>query len=330
MTIKHRTGSYPVHFSDVQTALAQLPPNAFVISDKNVNRHYQADRATLVLPPGEQTKSPNHYLQVIEWLVQQGATRNDSVVALGGGVIGDLAGFAAATAYRGMRLIQIPTSLLAMVDSSVGGKVGIDLATGKNLLGTFKAPDAVWICPDALSTLPSQHLTNGLAEVLKAGFIFDPTLLKHPELERPGKDLIQRCVAIKQQVVEEDEFETLGLRAILNFGHTVGHAIEHAQHYSGLLHGEAVSVGMVYETRLGERLGITPQGISIEVERVLKQNGLPTQMPNGLSPAGLLAAMRVDKKRSGPNLAFSLLLGLGTCKLFTDVLEADVHSLLHE
>lgn len=330
MIITHRNGQYPVQFAAIESALSQLPANARIITDSNVNKHYSVDRPTLVLPPGEATKSPEHYLAAAQWLIESGATRKDPVVALGGGVIGDLAGFAAATTYRGMPFIQIPTSLLAMVDSSVGGKVGIDLPNGKNLLGAFAAPEAVWICPDALQTLPKNHVKNGLAEVLKYGFILDPELLDHPELSQPGDDLIRRCIELKQQVVEADEFETTGHRAVLNFGHTIGHAIEHAQGYVGLLHGEAISVGMVYETRLGERLGISPTGLTENVKSTLEVHGLPTELPQDVSSSQLLASMRTDKKRSGPHLAFSLLLGLGTCKLFTDVLESDVLAVLHD
>lgn len=330
MMITHRNGQYPVHFGTIIDALAQLPSNARIITDSNVNNHYSINRPTLVLPPGEATKSPEHYLGTVEWLIESGATRHDPVVALGGGVVGDLAGFAAATTFRGMPFIQIPTSLLAMVDSSVGGKVGIDLPTGKNLLGAFKAPDSVWICPDALQTLPDSHKKNGLAEVLKYGFILDTSILSHPELTQPGEGLIRRCVELKQQVVEEDEFETTGRRAVLNFGHTIGHAIEHAQGYAGLLHGEAISVGMVYETRLGERLRISPHGLNQTIKDTLEKHGLPTELPRDVTPNQLIASMRTDKKRSGPHLAFSLLPGLGTCKLFTDVLDTDVLAVLHD
>jgi len=328
--VTHRNGQYPVHFAKIEVALGQLPANAWIITDSNVHRHYTVDRPTLVLTPGEATKSPEHYLDAVNWLVESGATRHDPVVALGGGVIGDLAGFAAATAFRGMPFIQIPTSLLAMVDSSVGGKVGIDLPTGKNLLGAFKAPESVWICPDALHTLPKNHVKNGLAEVLKYGFILDPEILDHGELMQPGQDLIRRCIELKQAVVEDDEFETTGRRAVLNFGHTIGHAIEHAQEYAGLLHGEAISVGMVYETCLGENLGISPKGLAETIKTTLEHHGLPTELPRNVTPSQLIASMRTDKKRSGPHLAFSLLLGLGTCKLFTDVLESDVLAVLHD
>lgn len=284
--------------------------------------------------PGEGSKTLEVYSAALEWLAMKGATRQATIVALGGGVVGDLAGFVAATYMRGVRLIQVPTTLLAMVDSSVGGKVGLDLPQGKNLVGAFYPPQRVCVPLDTLDTLPDRELTNGAAEVVKYGFILDATLLDaiggrqvrpgHPRLE----EIVRRCIALKAQVVEQDEHETSGLRAILNYGHTIGHAIEAVLGYQHLLHGEAVSIGMAFEAALGERLGITPTGAARTVSDALARQGLPVSLPPGLDRGALLAAMRRDKKATHQGLAFALLTGVGACKLVTEVGESEVLAVL--
>jgi 3-dehydroquinate synthase len=213
-----------------------------------------------------------------------------------------------------------------MVDSSVGGKVAIDLPEGKNLAGAFWPPCEVRIPFDALDSLPERQRINGIAEVLKYGFIMDS-----PLLEDPLNDLrttVLRCVTLKAQIVEEDEHETNGRRAILNFGHTVGHAIERLTGYGPILHGEAIAVGMTVESVLGERLGITPSGTADMVRHTLRQYGLPTEHPVVRDIEPMLAAMRGDKKAVGGRLAFSLLTCVGDCKLVADVPEDDVRHVL--
>ena len=282
-------------------------------------------RAHLAVSPGEQSKSLETFGEALSWLAQSNATRKTTLVALGGGVVGDLAGFVAASYMRGIRFVQIPTTLLAMVDSSVGGKVGIDLSEGKNLAGAFKAPDAVYVPIELLRSLPARQFTNGMAEVLKYGFIMDAPLAErlrqstlyptHPGLEH----VVMRCIQLKAEVVEEDEFETTGKRATLNFGHTIGHAIEHAYAYGKILHGEAIAIGMVLEAQLGEELGITERGTAKVVTEDIARYGLPTAIDPSLSPRDLINAMYRDKKASTGSLAFSLLTDVGRCKLVQDV-----------
>lgn len=325
MTIRHSNGSYDVKVSSLGDALDNLPDDCAILTDANVAALAAIpDVPTLVLPPGEGTKTLDAFGRALGWLASQGASRRTTVVALGGGVIGDLAGFVAAAYMRGVPFLQIPTTLLAMVDSSVGGKVAIDLPEGKNLAGAFWPPSEVRLPLDALKTLPTRQLTNGMSEVLKYGFIMDAPLLDAPF----NADLILRCVALKAQVVEEDEHETTGRRAILNFGHTVGHAIERLTGYGPVLHGEAIAVGMVVEAMLGERIGLTASGTSERVRAILAKAGLPTKHPILREIGPMLAAMRGDKKAVGGRLAFSLLESVGSCKLVSDVPEDDVRRVL--
>ncbi|RYG22098.1 3-dehydroquinate synthase [bacterium] len=328
MTIRHATGTYEVTPTTLTAALADLPRDSFIVTDANVASvaPLPPNVPMLVLPPGEATKSLDAFGKALGWLAQNGASRRATVVALGGGVVGDLAGFVAAAYMRGVPCLQIPTTLLAMVDSSVGGKVAVDLPEGKNLAGAFWPPSEVRLPFDALDTLPKRQKTNGMAEVLKYGFIMDA-----PLLEDPLSDLratVLRCVALKAQVVEEDEHETNGRRAILNFGHTVGHAIERLTGYGPILHGEAISVGMVVEAVLGERIGISPPGTAAIVRQILQNHGLPTEHPTVRDIEPMRAAMRGDKKAVGGRLAFSLLTSIGDCKLVADVPEDDVRHVL--
>lgn len=338
MTVRTSTGAYPIEFEPLASALRHAEGPAFIVSDRNVVRAWghavPTGMQTHVVEPGESAKSLVVYGAALEWLATHGATRATTIVALGGGVVGDLAGFLAATYMRGVRLLQVPTTLLAMVDSSVGGKVGLDLPLGKNLVGAFHPPQRVSVPLETLATLPDRELENGAAEVVKYGFILDATLLEtigdrkvrpgHPKLE----EIVRRCIALKAQVVEQDEHETTGLRAILNFGHTIGHAIESVLGYQDLLHGEAIAIGMVAEASLGERLGITARGASALVRQTLQGQGLPVDLPEGLDRGALLAAMRRDKKATQNGLAFALLTGLGACKLVTGIGESDVLAVL--
>jgi 3-dehydroquinate synthase len=286
--------------------------------------------SSIAIPAGEASKTRERWSALTDWLLAEGAGRDSAVIALGGGVIGDLAGFVAATYLRGIPVIQVPTTLLAMVDASIGGKTGVDTARGKNLVGAFHQPAAVIVDPATLATLPAAHLRAGVAEVIKHGAITDPAYFRlaaswaanaHRITQResserldwhglPTMEIIARSVAIKGAVVNHDPLEK-GLRAILNAGHTVAHAIERESGYA-LLHGEAVAIGLVVESALGEAAGITAAGTASALRVALGGAGLPTSVPNGMEPGRLIDAMRVDKKSRGGNLAFSLLASIGT------------------
>lgn len=270
------------------------------------------------VPAGEASKSLAQLEVLYEVFLDHGLTRSDLVVALGGGVVGDLTGYAAASFLRGVPLVQVPTTLLAMVDSSVGGKVAVNLPRGKNLVGAFYQPRAVVIDPDTLGTLPQRELGAGLCEVIKYGAILDADLFAL--LEEAGgwaglapryAEVIQRCCRLKAEVVAQDP-EDLGYRMILNFGHTLGHAIEQDSGY-GVLHGEAVGIGMVAAARWGEGLGVTEAGTADRIEGLLARYGLPTRYA-GQSEA-VLQAMKLDKKASGSGVTVVLLERIGACVL---------------
>ena len=278
--------------------------------------------AAIVLPHGERTKCLEKLTELYTFLCGSHITRGDAVVALGGGVMGDLAGLAAATFLRGIRFVQIPTTLLAQVDSSVGGKVAVDLPQGKNLVGAFWQPRLVLCDPQTLCTLSDAYWHDGLGEVVKYGCINDPALFALLEEKAPGgrqtlmdsMDLILRhCIQAKADVVEADEQDT-GLRMILNFGHTVAHAIETCQHYGGLRHGEAVAVGMSVVTRLSEGRGLTEGGTLARLNALLDALGLPRALPD-IPEADLLAAMGMDKKNLGRALRVILLDRVGSCRV---------------
>lgn len=325
MKIHHLTGDCEVRFVS-PSGLGALPSTAFWVTDDNVRAAWPhlASPQSFSIRPGELSKSLERFGQITEWLAGSGARRSDTLIAFGGGVVGDLAGFAAATYMRGIRLISLPTTLMAQVDSSIGGKVGINLPQGKNLVGAFHPPSEVWICRDFLSTLPEREFRSGLAEVVKYGCIAEPQILNW--LDRPIaasssalSDLIELCVRLKAQIVEQDEFERSGERAKLNFGHTIGHAIENVAGYGSLLHGEAVAIGMVAEASLGERLGVTPKGTSERLRLLLNAQGLPIALDPGWDRHGLLEAIRVDKKSSAEGHRMSLITALGECKLMAGI-----------
>ncbi len=268
-----------------------------------------------VVPPGEASKSLERASALLGRLVELKADRHTVVVAVGGGVVGDLAGFVAATYARGLPLLMVPTSLLAQVDSSVGGKVGINHPGAKNIIGAFHQPSGVWIDTANLATLPPRELRCGLAEVVKYGMILDAAFFETLEREaaailggEPGpiRRAIARCCELKADVVSRDEREETGLRAVLNFGHTVGHAIEAVAGYGGAYqHGEAVSVGMVAESRLAERLGWITPGVTGRLVALLGRFGLPVAAPR-LDVDALIAAMGRDKKNRGGRIRFVL------------------------
>ena len=275
----------------------------------------------LTFAPGEKQKNRATWGALTDQLVAAGLGRDTVLVALGGGVTGDLAGFVAATFLRGVPLVQVPTSLLAMIDSSVGGKTGLDTAAGKNLVGAFHHPSLVLTDPRLLTTLPPLELRTGLAEAIKHGVIADPSyfawiatglrqILHGDEPDDPtALHLVRRSVEIKVQIVRKDEREA-GLRKILNFGHTVGHAIEQVMAY-GIAHGEAVAIGMVAEAILAERLRLAERGLSDAIATVCDAAGLQVRLPEGVSPAEVVTATRTDKKARGGQVEFALPRALG-------------------
>ena len=294
-----------------------------IVTDENVDPLYGTGAVAalsdvcvkkIVLPAGEHTKS----LSMLEYLynefIEFGLTRKDVIIALGGGVIGDLTGFAAATFLRGIPYIQIPTSLLAQVDSSVGGKVAIDLPHGKNLVGSFYQPQLVLINTDFLKTLPPRVFSDGMAEVIKYGAIADRELF---ETLSGGdfdvSDIVQRCCAIKSSVVERDEFDT-GERIILNFGHTIGHALEQYYNYERYMHGEAVAIGMYQIALASELLDLTEKGTAAAIENILKTFNLPSELD--IPRDKLLEGILKDKKTEASHINLVLLNGIGSVKTY--------------
>jgi 3-dehydroquinate synthase len=324
--VTHALGTYEVTvragaLDDLGGRVRSLWPDRTValITDETV-RTLLAERLaggpwTLVLsvPPGESSKTRARWEALTDALSAAGFSRDAAIVALGGGVVGDLAGFVAATFARGIPFMQVPTTLLAMVDSSVGGKTGVDTPQGKNLVGAFHPPAAVLADPAVLATLPPQHYRGGLAEMAKHGVVADAaywsalqagaaTLASRtPESLTP---LIRRSVEIKAAVVTEDERES-GRRSVLNAGHTVAHAIEQLSRFA-VSHGDAVAMGLVAEAHLAESIGVATEGLAAAIAAGLRALGLPTHVPTELAANALLDAMRLDKKRSGTHLRFAL------------------------
>jgi 3-dehydroquinate synthase len=275
----------------------------------------------LEVPAGEASKSLGEAAWLYEALLDLGLDRRSPVFALGGGVIGDLAGYVAATFMRGLPLVQVPTTLLAQVDSSIGGKVGVNLPRAKNMVGAFHPPVLVLADLDTLATLPAREYRAGLAEVVKAGVIRDPDLLAFLEAHLPAilrrepgplATIVRAACAVKAAVVEADEREE-GLRAILNYGHTVGHALEAVAGYGTCLHGEAVAVGMVVAARLSARLGLDDGRLAERLIRLLEAIGLPTT--HDLPTPALLAALRYDKKGQAGTARFVLTSRVGQARV---------------
>ena len=283
------------------------------------------------LPDGEAYKTLETVEDILDTLVENGANRDTTVVALGGGVVGDIAGFAAACYMRGVDFVQVPTTLLAQVDSSVGGKTGVNHASGKNLIGAFHQPRAVLIDTGTLKTLPDRELKAGLAEVIKYGAIVDADFFAWIEdnlealIARDADALaaaVRRSCELKAEIVAEDERES-GRRALLNFGHTFGHAIEHCQGYGAWLHGEAVAAGMV----MAAQLSASDAALAGRIERLLERAGLPTRPP-AIAANDLLAAMSLDKKVQGKQLRFVLLRSLGDAFVTSDYDTARLETVL--
>ena len=318
--------------------------HALVVSDDRVAPLYLArvqkalDALThdaIVLPAGESAKTLDNTARVLDALARLGASRDAAVIALGGGVVGDLAGFAAATWMRGIDFVQLPTTLLAMVDSSVGGKTGVNIAAGKNLVGAFHQPRAVFADTATLGTLPKREYAAGLAEVVKYGAIGDAGFFAWLEanadaLNAHDDGALAEAIAFscryKAGVVSRDEREH-GERALLNFGHTFAHALEAEQGYGELLHGEAVAIGMVLAAKLSAALGRAPAGDAGRLSRLLSRFDLPVAPPRANADA-LVARMRLDKKNVSGRLRLILWRGIGKAEIVPDVDEAAVRSVL--
>ncbi|MCC6849717.1 MAG: 3-dehydroquinate synthase [Deltaproteobacteria bacterium] len=280
------------------------------------------DPAVIQIPDGEEHKNLAWLAFVYDRMIDAGVDRGGAAIALGGGVVGDLTGFAAATYLRGIDLVQVPTTLLAQIDSSIGGKTGINHPAGKNLLGAFKQPRFVLADVECLRTLPRREYVAGLAEVIKTGAILDAELFAFLEAELSGilrqeRDplvrVVRRCCRLKALVVVEDETES-GYRAILNFGHTIGHAIESLTDYTTYLHGEAVAIGMVAAARVSRRLGYCDEATVRRLTTLVDRCGLPTEVPSDLGRDALALAMRTDKKALGGAIKFVCLEGIGTTR----------------
>ncbi|MDA8078373.1 MAG: 3-dehydroquinate synthase [Nitrospiraceae bacterium] len=301
-------------------------PTVYRLYGRLVSKSIKAagfDLSEILIPDGEKYKSLVSSAHIYGELLRLRLDRRSAVVALGGGVIGDIAGFVASTYMRGIDFIQVPTTLLAQVDSSVGGKTGVNHELGKNMIGTFWQPRLVWIDVDTLSTLPSRELRAGLAEVIKYGIIHDERLFHFLGANRDkvlGLDrralthIIRRSCEIKAEVVSRDERES-GLRAILNYGHTVGHAIETATGYRKFLHGEAVAIGMCQEALIGREMGLITDEEASRIRRLIESYGLPAAMPKGLDLRRLLEAMQLDKKTVSGRLRFVLPLRIGEVRI---------------
>lgn len=314
-----------------------------IITDKNVRRIY-GDMLNMslekqgfvtkivVINPGEPSKSLRTAEEIYNELLDFGINRADLIIAFGGGVVGDLGGFVASTFLRGIPFIQIPTSLLAQVDSSVGGKVAVNLTRGKNLVGSFYHPEAVFIDTDFLQTLEKRHLYDGMAEVIKYGCIKDKKLfddLLQYELQEDLFENLEKivftCCSIKKEIVRRDE-KDLGERMMLNFGHTIGHGIEKYFNYSRYTHGEAVAIGMYNITKRSEEMGLTEKGTSESLKHILRKYKLPYEMPQ-LDKAELIEAIKLDKKNTKENLNIVLLKTIG--KGFIHKIKTDeIHKLV--
>jgi 3-dehydroquinate synthase len=302
-----------------------------VVTDENVgaaylprvlasltNSRFKAHGVTI--PAGEQHKTLETVSQLWAAFSSAKIERGSTIVALGGGVVGDLAGYAASAWVRGVAWVAVPTSLLAMVDASMGGKTGFDLPQGKNLVGAFHPPRLVLADPDVLATLPEVESINGMAEVVKHGVIADPTLFEMcKDLEDlsdlPG--LVSRAMAVKVKIIEEDPYEQ-DVRQALNLGHTVGHGVELASGFR-LRHGEAVAIGMVVEARMAEKVGLAKPGLADEIADVLQSTRLPTEIPTDLDRDAITDAMMRDKKKAAGIVKFALPVSIGDVRVGVEI-----------
>ncbi len=315
----------------------EIPKRVIIITDTNVARHYlkpiesnlfhfQFEISSLVIPPGERQKSFARANKIFTELLQRGVGRKSAIVALGGGVIGDLAGFVAATYQRGVPYIQVPTTLLSQVDSSVGGKVAVNHPLGKNMIGAFYQPKFVWVDVECLQTLPEREVTCGLGEIIKYGIIRDAELFRYIEtnlteilkLDHEAIMHVQaRCCEIKSQLVSQDEREA-GVRVILNFGHTVGHALEAAGEYRALKHGEAVLLGMVAESHIARSMELIDSATYQRIEELIRRVPFKCRI-DSLKASNVLQAMNRDKKAVGGKKRFVLPTRIGEVRVVENV-----------
>ncbi|MEO1858001.1 MAG: 3-dehydroquinate synthase [Rubritalea sp.] len=314
---------------------AGLQGKAAVITDSNVAPHYLSDLITQlesegynaschIVKAGEASKSLSNTEALCREMTQQGHDRSSYVIALGGGVVGDLAGFVASVFYRGIPFVQIPTTIVSLVDSSVGGKTGVNIAEGKNLVGAFHQPQLVIADPATLTTLPGREYREGYAEAIKHAAIRDAKMFEALESlsalnQSPPAELIAHNIAIKARVVEEDEQETSGTRALLNFGHTIGHGIEASVPYGTFLHGEAISLGIRAALMLSEKYSSLNHQESERVLELLKAYQLPLTLDENIKTEVILEKMKRDKKFSGGTISFVLLQRLGSAYVSKDV-----------
>ena len=343
-TVRTSSGDYPVwvgwglsHTVGERVKTLIDPGAAYVITDNLVHRHARKVQMSMeaagvpshifVMEAGERHKSLDTLTHIYRWLAERKAERGHLIVAVGGGVVGDVAGYAAATYLRGMPVMQAPTTLVAMMDAAVGGKTAVDLPQGKNLVGAFKQPEFVLADVEALSTLPERALVSGWAEAIKHALILDEPLLRVFEenvdaiaaLEpETASDALRRSVAIKADVVSRDERETLGIRALLNYGHTTAHAIEAVTGYERYLHGEAVSIGMMAAADISNRMGMLSDDDVVRQRSVLEAYGLPLKYREA-DPAAMRDAMSMDKKTVGGRVRWVLLDGIGNAVTRSDV-----------
>ena len=343
--VQHSGGSYPIVsgwgiIDELGQRLGDLGiiSPAYIITDSNVMNLYgrkvqlalqKAGIAAhcFIIPAGESSKSFQLAQAIYDWLVERRAERNQAIIAVGGGVVGDLAGFVAATFLRGMPFVQVSTSMAAMVDASIGGKVAVNLPQAKNMVGAFYQPKGVFADVQTLSTLGKRELSEGWAEAIKHGFILDPGLVdvfeEHAEslmeLEpEVSAEVIRRSMAIKAEVVSQDERETLGIRILLNYGHTIGHALESSTDYGRFLHGEGVSVGMMGAIRIAREMGMVSEAVVERQRSLLERFGLPIQAP-GVVLEDVLRAMSLDKKTVSGSNRFVLLEDVGKAVVRNDV-----------
>jgi 3-dehydroquinate synthase len=314
-----------------------------VISDENVAALHAnavvrslaeagARPVLITVPAGEQSKTMQRAEAICDRMIEAGMDRSSFVVAVGGGMVGDLAGFVSAIYHRGIPCVQVPTTLLAQVDSSVGGKTGVNTSAGKNLIGAWHQPALVISDVDTLETLPPRELRQGFAEMIKHAVIRDAgmfeKLQRFDRAELPA--LIRRNVEIKAGIVAADERETTGERALLNFGHTVGHAIERAGDYRDLLHGEAVSLGIVAACEISVRKAALSEAERERIVRALAAFELPTRLPAGFPKEKILGALPFDKKFAGGEVRFVVVPAIGSARLATDVTMADIKAAVEE
>lgn len=353
LTVDLGRRSYPISFGedlsvDLARKLVELKAagrKVVIVTDDAVARaqstflnRIAGDVPIFKVPSGEKSKSVVQLGEIWDFLATQKMDRGGVVVAFGGGVVGDLAGFAAGSYLRGVDFLQVPSTLLAMVDSSVGGKTGINLGAGKNLVGAFHQPQEVYVVTNLLQTLPDREFAAGMAEVIKYGLLGDEALFTQLEGRPLAVDsselagVVRQCCAAKARIVEADEYETAksGGRALLNLGHTFAHAIEKVAGFGVYLHGEAVAVGLAAAARLSQRLGLVEASVIERVEKVLEAHQLPVRLRESIDRGALMTAMSSDKKVRAGRLRFVVMTGVGLSETKDDVTQADVEAVWSE